>query len=380
MNILFLCPARDLRFGQGSLARAFQRRGISVTCTRDDRYSNENIERILADSTSRPDLIIHPETNAPLLPWGLHEVDIPTACMHYDPYAYTHRRVRWAMLFDYVYIYHPECEEPFRQEGHPNPVTIFHAVDAEFFASPAKDRTLDIGWVGRSAGFVYVKRRRVLERLATMFRMNKWDRLHSYEELAKVFCSSKIVVNVARDDYPVDASLHFAEAMAAGALFITLLPSEMPQLGFKEGTHYVGANSEAEIPDIVRYYLDHDHERNQIAQAGREKVLREHTYDNRAAFYLENLKQGAGRLFAPARTWSKGRVRAHYLDYYAANGLLDCAYTQWGRLAVSDPPHAFEGGMLIGRAWLAGVRNKIASMRHAHSAKILPDGFRETER
>jgi hypothetical protein len=47
---------------------------------------------------------------------------------------------------------------------------------------------------------------------------------------------------------------------------------------------------------------------------------------------------------------------------------------------VSDPPHAFEGAMLIGRAWLAEVRNKIAAMRQARSNRILPDGFRETER
>ncbi len=380
MNILFLCREKDLSFGKASLARAFQRRGITVTCAGDDRHSNDDIERILADSPERPKLILQPELDPPLLPWGLHNVDIPTACINYDPYAYTHRRVRWAMLFDYVYLYHPGCDPPFRQAGHSNPVNIFHAVDAEFFTNTAKDRPLDIGWVGRSAGSVYVKRRRVLAKLSTMFRMNKWDHLHSYEELAKVFCASKLVVNVARDDYPLDASLHFAEAMAAGALFITLLPSEMPQLGFQEGIHYVGVRLEAEIPEIVRYYLDHDDERNRIAQAGGEKVLREHTYDNRAAFYVEQLEQDAGRLFAPARQWTEGRVRAHYIDYYAANRLFDCAYTQWGHLARSDLQYALEGGVLIGRAWLAGLRGKIASMKQRNSNRILPDGFRETER
>jgi spore maturation protein CgeB len=360
MNILFLCHKKNLGFGQASLARAFQRRGITVTCARDDCPLNEDIERILADSQHRPDLIIEPELDA-LLPWGLDKVDIPTACFHADPYAYLHLRVRWAMLFDYVFLFHPGFEEAFRQVGHSNPVTVPHAVDPEFFTSAAKDRPLDIGWVGRSDGPRYQTRRRVLERLATMFRMNEWKRFHSQEELGQVFCASKLVVNVGRDDYPIDASLHFAEAMAADALFITLLPSEMTQLGFQEGIHYVGVQSEAEIPEVVRYYLDHEDERDRIAEAGREKVLREHTYDNRASFYLTQLEQRAGRLFAPARQWTEGRVRTQYIDYYAANRVFDCAYAQWRHLATSDLPHALAGGMLIGRAWLAELRRKAVS-------------------
>jgi spore maturation protein CgeB len=359
MNILFLCHKNDLKFGQASLLRAFQRRGITVSCAADDCHSNDDIERILARLPERPRLILHPELDPPFLSWGLHKVNIPTACIHYDPYAYTHRRVRWAMLFDYVFLYHAGCEEPFRQAGHPNPITIAHAVDAEFFTNVGEARPLDIGWVGRCAGPMYETRRRVLETLATMFRMNDWKQFVSYEELGRILCASKLVVNVARDDFPLDASLHFAEAMAANALFITLVPSEMTQLGFQEGVHYIGVQSEAEIPEVVRYYLAHDDERNRIAEAGREKVLREHTYDNRAEFYLKQLERGAGRFFAPARQWSEGRVRTHYIDYFAGNRIFDCAYAQWRHLATSDLPHALEGGILIGRAGLSELRQKL---------------------
>jgi hypothetical protein len=379
MNVLFLCRRKNFGFGQESLARALERRGVSVVCAEDDCPWDQDLDRILARLPCKPALIIQAELD-PLLPWGLDKVDVPTACIFSDPYAYLHRRLKWAMLFDTVLLRHPGFEDAFRQAGHNNPVTMPHAVDAEYFRYETKERPLDIGWVGRSAGHVYRTRRRVLEGLAAKFRVNEWDRLHSYEELARVFCASKLIVNIGRDDYPTDASLHFAEAAAAGALFVTLLPSEMTQLGFEEGVHYVGVRSEADINDVVRYYLDHDADRIRIAEAGREKVLREHTYDNRASFLLERIEASAGRFHAPARGWPEWRTRTNYIDYYAANRVFACAHTQWRQLAASSPSHALKGGLVVGRGWLAEMRRRVGSIKETQTNKLEPDGFRVNER
>jgi hypothetical protein len=379
MNILFLCRRKNFGFGQESFARALERRGVTVNCADDDCPWDEDIERVVARLPDKPALIIQAELD-PLLPWGLDKVDVPTACIFSDPYAYLHRRLKWGMLFDTVLLRHPGFEDVFRQAGHDNPVTMPHAVDAEYFRYETKERPLDIGWVGRSASPLYRTRRRVLEGLAAKFRMNKWDRLHSYEELARVFCASKLIVNIGRDDYPIDASLHFAEAAAAGALFVTLLPSEMIQLGFEEGVHYVGVQSEKDILDTVRYYLDHDADRMRIAEAGREKVLREHTYDNRANLLLERIEASAGRFYAPARKWPEWRTRTNYIDYYAANRVFDCAHTQWRQLATSSPWHALKGGSVVGRAWLAEMRRRVGSMKKTQASKVESDGFRVNER
>lgn len=271
------------------------------------------------------------------------------------------------MLFDYVFLFHPGFEDGFREAGHSNPVTMLHAVDAEFFANSAAERPLDIGFIGRSGGPVHKTRRRVLEKLATSFRMNEWKRMHSYEELAQVYCASKVVVNVGRDDYPTDVSLRFAEAMAAGALFITVLPSEMSQLGFIDGVHFIGARSEAEIPGLVRYYLDHTAERNQIADAGREKVLREHTYDSRAEELIRAIERNHGKLFAPARAWPDGRVRLARLDYYSANGKFGYACSELGRIAKSDPRSAASGATLVARGIASRLRGRFNRLlRRSH--------------
>ncbi len=363
MTILFLCRERDLQREPLGYARAFRKLGIRIEFAADGCALNENIKNILARSAEKPALILQPESDLQLLPEGLDEIDVPTACFHFDPYAYLHRRIRWAMLFDYAVLFHPGFEEAFRRAGHPNPVTLPHAVDAEFFAAPATERLLDVGWVGRSGGWPYITRRRVLEKLAANFRMNEWSRHHSYEELAQVYCTSKIVVNVGRDDYPGDVSLRFAEAMAAGALFLTLLPSEITQLGFQDGVHFVGVPSEAEILDTVRYYLDHDADRRRIAEAGRGKSLSEHTYDARAEELLRIVRENKGKMFAPARSWPEARVRLARLDYFAANRKLDYACGELRRIARTDLPRALKGGMLIGRACVAQLRLRIASKK-----------------
>lgn len=45
---------------------------------------------------------------------------------------------------------------------------------------------------------------------------------------------------------------------------------------------------EKEIPEMVKYYLEHDEERKKIARAGYERTIKEHTYEKR---FLEIFKK-----------------------------------------------------------------------------------------
>ncbi|MFA0749852.1 MAG: hypothetical protein SLRJCFUN_000255 [Candidatus Fervidibacter sp.] len=329
MTILFLCRNQDLNKERFGYARAFRRKGIHLVCAPADCPLDADIYSLLRLCPESPALIVQPETAFPLLPRGLTEVDIPTACFQIDTHAYTYRRLRWSMLFDYAILFHPGFEETFKQAGHPRPITLPHAVDAEVFQGPELERVYEVGWVGRIDAPIYKTRQRVLGLLSERFRMNEWWRPHSYEEMAEVYRRSKIVVNVGGDDYPEDANLRVFEAMAAGALLITQLPSELFLLGFEEREHFVGYRKEQELPDIIRYYLDHESERRRIAEAGREKVLREHTYDERVSQLVEILQRDEGNLFAPARSWPEDKVRLVYLDYFAGAGLLDLALREF---------------------------------------------------
>jgi len=264
-------------------------------------------------------------------------------------------------------LLHGGFEERFRKAGHPRPVTLPHAVDEGIFQGRPAERVLEVSSVGRGDGRNYRTRRKVLAELSDRFRTNQWWRRHSYEEMAQVYQASKIVVNVPRDDFPVDVSLRFAEAMAAGALFITRLPSELASLGFEENVHFAGFRERGELAGLVRRYLRDEAARKRIADAGQEKVLREHTYACRVDALLRRLEQDSGQLFAPARQWSEERARRVYLDYYAANGCLDCAYGELRQIARQSLRHAMAGASLIARAWVRQSRNWMAARVLRHS-------------
>jgi Glycosyl transferases group 1 len=364
MTILVLCWESNLCNTLGFYAQAFRRRGVRLVCAGPEFPWNGNVGEWLRLCPEKPALIWHPEADVPFLPWGLANVDVPTACFQVDTYAYTRRRISWSTLFDLVLVFHPGYEVEFREAGHPGARLMPHAVEAQLFSAPEPERVYEVGWVGQMEGPVYRARSRILAQLSKSFRMNELGRRYSGEELASTYRQSKIVVNIGRDDHPQDANVRTFEAMAAGTLLITSLPSELSAIGFRDGVHFVGYRNEAEITGLVRTYLADDAARRTIAEAAREFVLREHTYDRRIDTFLELLNGMEKKRCAPARTWPEERVRMAYLQYFAANGALQCALAELPAIARRSLTNAAAGSAVLARAWgrriRALIRNRFA--------------------
>jgi hypothetical protein len=361
MTILVLCWESNLCNTLGFYAQAFRRRGVRLVCAGPDFSRNGNLDEWLKLCPEKPSLILHPEADVPFLPWGLANVDILTACFQVDTYAYTHRRISWSMLFDAVLVFHPGYDVKFREAGHPGPQFIPHAVEAALFFGTELPRIFELGWVGQTEGPVYRARGRIVKKLAKSFRMNEVVRRHSAAELALIYRQSEIVVNVGRDDYAQDANVRTFEAMAAGALLITSLPSELSAIGFQDGAHFIGYRSETEIPGLVRAYLADEAARRRIAEAGRELVLREHTYDRRVDTLLAFINGMEKKRCSPARVWTEERVRLAYLDYFAGNGALDCASAELPAIARHSLVRAAVGTAILARAWGRRIPGRIRS-------------------
>lgn len=359
MTILVLCREEDLIGTSAGILRALRRRGIHLVFTDRRFLSNGDLRFLLERCPERPSLILHPEVGRPLLPWGLTATDIRTACFQIDIYSYTDRRIHWSMLFDFPILFHTGFERRFEEAGHFGSFTLIHAVDSYVFTNSPFQRKFQVSFVGTTVGPNYRTRREVLSRLGKEFLMNEWWRWHSYEQVAEVYQASKLVVNVARNDFPVDVSLRFAEAMAAGALFITAIPGELQALGFEENVHYVGYHDIRDIPDLVRRYLSDESARWRIADAGREKVLREHTYDARVETLLQRLGQDTGKYYAPARNWPEDRVRLAYLEYFAASHALDCAAMELRKIVPRSLRNTGRGLSLLARAYARKVHNRL---------------------
>lgn len=299
-SIVLLCDADDLYGYHRAFSRRFQTHLIPP------RRPGFWIEELHA---LQPLLVLNPDT-WPWVPIGLQHIDAVTACFQIDTFVQTGERIRRSLLYDYVFVFHPEYERIFREAGHPGARLLPHAAEHSLFDGEDLERVYDVGWVGHTGWPIYRVRDRVLRELAARFITNDFARPYSPEEMASIYKRSKVVVNIGRDDYPQDANMRCFEAMAAGALLVTGMPSELTALGFVEGTHFVGYSTPDEVAAIVLWFLRHPGARAAIAGRARRLVLGEHTYDARVASIIHVVRNG--QRLAPARLWSPIELRERY--------------------------------------------------------------------
>jgi hypothetical protein len=357
MNILCLCQEDNHRKMLPAYARAFRDRSIAFHCVDWSPPFDIPLDALLARCRERPDCILHFDSDFPLLPAGLTESEIPTMHFDVDTYAYTQRRMLWASLFDHVSVCHPRYDEIFRRGGHPGAFLLAHAVRREFFALPELSREFELGWVGQVGGAIYRRRQEWLPKLAAIFRMNDWARSYTLQEVAEVYCRSRVVVNFGRDDFAQDANMRVFEALASGALLITSLPSELTLLGFQEGQHFVGYQEETEIVPLVKRFLRDEPARARIAQMGQEKCMSEHTYDSRVEQFLDHFRKFGSQKLAPARRWPRPRIGLMYLDFFAAHGVSGCAWKQFRGFAGRGFSETIQGATLVAKAWVRGLHS-----------------------
>jgi len=356
MTILCLCREEHHWKLIPGYAEAFRRRGINFVCVDDSIPFDAPLNEVVRSSAVNPSAIFHFESAHPLLPIGIEKAEIPTVCFHPDTYAFTGRRIRWSSLFDHAAVFHPGYAEKFCEAGHAGAFLLPHAVRREFFDGPELEREFETGWVGQTSGPFYRTRAKWLPPLAKQFRTNDWSKNYTLCQVAETYRRSRIVVNVGRDDFPHDANMRVFEVLASGALLLTSLPSELEQLSFTAGVHFVGYRNPEDISKLVRNYLADEPERARIAASGRERVLAEHTYDQRVAQLLARLAATGHEHHAPARKWSEARRRLMAMDYYAAHGLTSCAAKQFRHVAGRGFRETIEGASLLSRAALRFLR------------------------
>lgn len=354
MIVLTLCRKDNLCKELWGYARAFERQGALLACLDWGTPVNVDVRELLRKCPGRPDFILNPESGIPFMPVGLTQVALPTVCFHFDTYQATARRIRWSMIYDIPVVFHPRFEDEYRRAGHPNPLRLAHAAPVDLYGVrnlEERERTYEVGWVGRLSGAPYDARRRILPHLASEFAMNDWRRTYSTEETAEIYRHSKITVNISRDDYPQDANMRVYEAMAAGVLLITRTPTDLSALGFVEGEHFITYRNEAEIVPAVRRFLADEPARARIASAARELVLTRHTYDARVKSLLNFIASNGSGLTAPARCWPESKVRLTYLDYYVGTSSMDCAYKEFAWIAQHSLADSVAGARLLARGW-----------------------------
>jgi hypothetical protein len=102
-----------------------------------------------------------------------------------------------------------------------------------------------------------------------------WGR-HMFQILRE----SKLTLNHHGDVAPYANNMRLFEATGMGTLLITDWKINLKEM-FELGKDVIAYRTFEECAEFVRYYLEHEEEREAIAKAGQQRTLREHTYYHR---------------------------------------------------------------------------------------------------
>lgn len=111
------------------------------------------------------------------------------------------------------------------------------------------------------------------------------------EPSSHVFVSSKINLNISLKGIEGGTAKRVLDIMGVGGFALTNYCPETAEL-FEEDKEIVMFRTPEELLEKVNYYLSHDEEREQIAEAGQKKVLSCHTYHKMMQHILEWLDNG----------------------------------------------------------------------------------------
>ena len=109
--------------------------------------------------------------------------------------------------------------------------------------------------------------------IRTRYRGNAWG-----IDMFRILAASKIVVN-----HHIDIAQSFAnnlrlfEATGTGALLITDSKENLQEM-FEPGKEVMAYRDPEECGELIKYYLEHDGEREAIATSGQRRTLESHTY------------------------------------------------------------------------------------------------------
>lgn len=101
-----------------------------------------------------------------------------------------------------------------------------------------------------------------------------------YYNLNSFYNVSKINFNVTSTQMRNAVNQRVFDVPAAGRLLLTDFKKQLGGL-FDVGREMVCYRDKDEIPDLAKFYLTHDAERERIAELGQKRVLAQHTYEHR---------------------------------------------------------------------------------------------------
>lgn len=163
--------------------------------------------------------------------------------------------------------------------------------DAELHGRRQAATRYDLAFVGNDGG---VPRKFYLQELNERY-ANSFIGKAPYTQMAELYSQAKIGFHYIECTSPLKdhVSMRVYEILASGAMVMAnaLEPGAFEAVGLRDRQELVVYHSPQELLELIDYYLVHDAQRQQIAEAGRRCALERHTYRHRVEQILDILNK-----------------------------------------------------------------------------------------
>lgn len=107
-----------------------------------------------------------------------------------------------------------------------------------------------------------------------------------YEEMPMIFKQSRINLNITLRSIKSGVPLRAFEIMGSGGFLLSNFQADFFDL-FAPGEDFIYYENEKDLLRKINYYLEHENEREEIAENGHRKVMLKHTYQHRVKEMLD---------------------------------------------------------------------------------------------
>ncbi len=309
---------------------------VGLPCDRRAGYDGGvQVGDVLGSMPDLPALYLWIDPAGRYFPPGIERLTIPTACYLIDVHLGSWRQ-RAARFFDAVFVAQKDYVERFRTAvGHEQVWWLPLAAASDVHHQQNLPRLYDVGFVGNiERTHRKTARARRLSLIAARFTTNDFFARYAPEEVGRIYSQSRIVFNTS---IAGDVTMRVFEGAACGALVLTDSVRNGLHDLFDVGSDIIAYSDDSDLLGKIAYFLAHDAEREQIAQAGRQRVLSGHTYEHRAQELVCRLSDRAFRQLAPMRGADDVRLWQARRDVYTHLHMLD---------ALLDDPRTRRLGLL----------------------------------
>lgn len=226
-----------------------------------------------------PDLYLWVESINGYFPKNLDALRRPKVCYLIDSHLNLQWHIEWAKQFDHVFIAQREYLQAFRDAGNRSVHWLPLGCDPGIHRKTTTTKEHAVGFVGSLNAERRVKLLNSIERVFPVTCKRVF-----WEDMADFFSRSRIVFNNAIKN---DLNMRVFEVLSTGSFLLTDVAKASGQEELFHAGEDLGVYTDDAITEAAFYYLDHEDERERIAQRGQQIIHTGHTYAHRLEDMLD---------------------------------------------------------------------------------------------